>query len=88
MRRSKQSETKIDLSLKLLDSHDDQEGGHDEHQSHSENQQVHEHVQQNIKEPDVDEAQEEEHLDDDIQSPRISKTRKDLKTQEVLALVY
>lgn len=80
MGRSKQSETKIDLSLKL-DSHDDQEDGYEHDQSHD-NQQV----QQNIKEPQVDEAQ-EEHLDDDIESPRISRIQKDLNTQEVRAPV-
>lgn len=80
MGRSKESETKIDLSLKL-DSHDDQE----DDQSHSDHQQLHENVLQNLKESDVDEAQEQQL--DDIESPRISQIQKDLKTQEVLAVL-
>ncbi|KAL8097560.1 WRKY transcription factor 72A [Apium graveolens] len=77
MGRSKESETKFDLSLKL-DSHDDQEDGHEHDHSHSDTPQVHENVHQNIKEPLVDEAQ-EDHLDDDIESPRSSRIQKDLK---------
>ncbi|XP_017257412.1 probable WRKY transcription factor 9 [Daucus carota subsp. sativus] len=78
MGRSKESETKFDLSLKL--------DTHDEHHSHSDhNQQDGENVSQIMKEPRVDEAQDHEGSDV-VGSPRVSKIQKDFKTQELSAL--